>query len=122
MAPSEMNSCIICTKLSPASELTAPKDIESRTSLLEAATLQQFEAILNLAEDDYAENLVYHRKCRSSFTHKKTLDRLKKKEVEQLTPEHLLVLKMYHWHPVASLMMYVYFATKKANIFLEVSN
>ena len=80
--------CIICTKTSSSSELSKPKDAESRRTLLDAAKLQHFEAIVDLSEEEFEDKLVYHRKCRSNFTHKKTLDRFRQQQVDQsTTPE-----------------------------------
>ena len=66
-------TCIICAARAPLSELSKPKDSQSIESLLNAARIQHFDALLNLCENEYDSKLWYHRNCRSSFTHKKTL-------------------------------------------------
>ena len=57
--------------------LTKPRDVKSCTTLVEAAKVQQYKPILELAVEDYDEKLLYHRSCRSTFTHKKTINLLK---------------------------------------------
>ena len=76
----EERTCIICAVSAPISELTNSKDPQSIEALQNATRIQNFDAILNLCEYDYDSKLWYHRNCRSSFTHKKTLASLSSKE------------------------------------------
>ena len=76
----EEGTCIICSSKAPLSELTKPKDQQSIESLQSAARVHSFNAILNLTETEYDSKLLYHRACRSSFTHKKTLANFLQKE------------------------------------------
>lgn len=76
----EEGTCIICAARAPLTELTKPKDPQSIESLQNAARIQHFDAILNLCENEYDSKLWYHRNCRSSFTHKKTLASFSTKE------------------------------------------
>lgn len=62
---------MICSKLSPESDLTKPRDEECVKVLLNAARIQNVEAITHLEEHEYDEQLDYHRECRSSVTHSK---------------------------------------------------
>lgn len=71
-------TCVICKKTSPLSDLTKPIDQQSFEALQSAARIQNCYGILNLSQND--SKLLYHRKCRSSFTHKKTLAGLTVKE------------------------------------------
>ena len=70
----EEKACIICSHHSPISDLIRPKDKQSIITLQKAAEIRMFLPILNLVESEYEEKLYYHRNCRSSFTHKKTLE------------------------------------------------
>jgi len=70
----EEKACIICSHNSPISNLTRPKDQQSIVTLRKAAEIQMFFPILNLDESEHEEKLYYHRNCRASFTHKKTLE------------------------------------------------
>ena len=72
----DVKRCIICSKKSSIFVLTKPRDVKSCTTLVEAAKVQQYKPILELAED-YDEKLLYHRSCRYNFTHKKTINLLK---------------------------------------------
>jgi len=71
--------CVICGNDAPSSALVKPKDSKSWQTLYEAAQIRLFDRILNLKEDDLntEPNVFYHRECRSDFTHKKELTRLK---------------------------------------------
>ncbi|KAI3388753.1 hypothetical protein SNEBB_003675, partial [Seison nebaliae] len=74
----EDGTCIICGKNSPLSDLTKPKDQQSLEALQNAARIQNRDAIFNIDSND--PKLLYHRNCRSSFTHKKTLASFSPKE------------------------------------------
>lgn len=72
----EDGTCIICGIRAPLNELTKPKDPQSIEALQNAARIRNFGDIRNLPENEYDSKLWYHRDCRSSFTHKKTLGSL----------------------------------------------
>ena len=73
----EKATCNICNKIAPMSELSSPNDNDSWQTLYAAATLRDFESILQLAGESLTELpnvlIYYHRRCRSDFTHKKSL-------------------------------------------------
>ena len=73
----ERKMCIICSKVASRSELSSPRDTDSVQVLLDAAKLQNFTPICDLEEFEYEEKLFYHRECRSTFTHRKTLDKFR---------------------------------------------
>ena len=60
-------------------KLTSLQSLESWKVLVDAARIQNHHAVLHLAEtvgkDEYP-NTRYHRRCRSIFTHKKSLDQI----------------------------------------------
>ena len=66
--------CIICSKKVSISELTKPKDQESRDAILKAALIHKFHPMLDFEE--YDKKLYYHRDCRATFTHTKKLQSL----------------------------------------------
>lgn len=73
---------IICDKQAVIDKLTSPQDYDSWCSLYNAADLRGFDPILKLGKDppnleSESKNILYHRKCRSDFTHKKSLNRIK---------------------------------------------
>ena len=76
-ARTEQVMCIICTKMSPVSEIIKPKDANSIETLLEAARIQNYHSIVDMEPSDYDTKLYYHRNCRSTFTLKKTLEKFK---------------------------------------------
>ena len=62
---------------------------ESWETLLKAAQLRKYSPILEIAETLSAGEspvLTYHRQCRSVFTHKRDLDKIKRKSTE-MDPE-----------------------------------
>ena len=85
------SNCIIhCTDEN--GELTAPHDIQSWKSLLNAAEIRQYKPILDLVEtlkEKEIPDIRYHRKCRSIFTMKKDLDMICKAEGTTCNPESL---------------------------------
>ena len=86
-ARTEQVMCIICTKMSPVSEITKPKDANSIETLLEAARIQNYHSIVDMEPSDYDTKLCYHRNCRSTFTLKKTLEKFKVKTEESKPTE-----------------------------------
>jgi len=76
----EKRQCIICCQLAPLYELTKPIDKQSLNTLHEAASIHNFQPILNLQIEEYDDKLYYHRKCRATFTLQKTLRRLARRE------------------------------------------
>ena len=74
--------CDICGKKAPLDELTSPQDSKSWHTLYEAATIRNFQPIINLCKDSPTTipEVKYHRQCRSNFTHKATLATLTKEK------------------------------------------
>ncbi|XP_075233357.1 PHD finger protein enhancer of yellow 3 isoform X2 [Lycorma delicatula] len=84
--------CCICLEETPLKKLTSPLDHRSWTVLYEAAIVRQFEPILKLTEDITKEippTVLYHRNCRSEFTHKKTLAKLTESTVSEFQSSEL---------------------------------
>ena len=72
-------TCVICEIDSPLDNLVQLKDRDSWETLYQAALLRNFDSITKLYVDDKTvSNILYHRECRSSFTHKKDLAKFKK--------------------------------------------
>ena len=72
-------TCVICEKDSPLDNLVQLKDRDSWETLYQAALLRNFDSITKLYVDDKTvPNILYHRECRSSFTHKKNLAKFRK--------------------------------------------
>ncbi len=79
-------TCLIhssSSKEKPEHSLICPQDLDSWQSLLSAAKLRNHQGLLQLAdhiqdEQDLSQ-VVYHRFCRSIFTMKRDLERLKRK-------------------------------------------
>lgn len=78
---SSSEDCIIhCTNSSD--ELVTIQSLESWKTLLNAATIRQHHAVLQVAStlaEGVVPDIKYHRKCRSTLTMKKLLDNIKKK-------------------------------------------
>ena len=75
--------CIICNNESLLNELTSPHVDHSWKTLTEAAVVRNFEPINKLTHEDIPNvftKVQYHRKCRSDFTHRKSLARLQQHE------------------------------------------
>ena len=71
---SEHFTYIICSSNASRAELVNPRDQSSWVTLLRAAEIHDFQPILQLsAADEKIPDIFYHRECRSTFTHKKTL-------------------------------------------------
>lgn len=72
--------CILCGEQSRLDELSKPQDFPSWQRLHEAAKIRHFDAILTLWESntDTIPNLLYHKRCREDFTHKKGLEKIQK--------------------------------------------
>ncbi|XP_039294092.1 titin [Nilaparvata lugens] len=71
--------CLICREESPLKKLTSPLDHRSWRVLYQAAIVRGHEEIINLTQnlsDSIPTGILYHRNCRSEFTHKKTLAKL----------------------------------------------
>ena len=69
-------------------ELTSPIDLESWKTLVSAAQIRNNQPVLDIVfntNDEQLPSIFYHRKCRSLFTMKKALDRLRKENEEQST-------------------------------------
>ena len=67
-------------------ELTSPIDLESWKTLVSAAQIRNYQPVLDIVfnkNDEQIPSIFYHRKCRSLFTMKKALDRLRKENEEQ---------------------------------------
>ena len=118
------SNCIIhCTDEN--GELTAPHDIQSWKSLLNAAEIRQYKPILDLVEtlkEKEIPDIRYHRKCRSIFTMKKDLDRICKAEGTTCNPESLTSQERRSSRvpPTRSttyllINVHVFFAIKKVN-------
>ena len=102
-------SCIICGQETQISSLVQPKDVKSWETLCNAANIRLFNPILKLKKDNpnSLPKVFYHRNCRSNFTHKKELSRLKKlleeAETEALEPTYSLrqgfteTTRVYEW-------------------------
>ena len=71
----QLEPCIICSKHTPITELTSPRDENSWKTLLRAAEIQEFSPITDFSqhEEGTVPPIYYHRSCRCTFTHKKTL-------------------------------------------------
>ena len=67
------------------SKLISPNSLESWKSLQKAGEIRDHKGILSVqVEDNQIPNGVfYHRKCRSTFTHKHDLDRIVKSKNEE---------------------------------------
>lgn len=81
--------CIICNNESPLREVTSPQDEHSWKTLTEAAEVRNFEPLKKLACEEIPNvfSLVhYHRKCRSDFPHKETLERIQQHELSASDP------------------------------------
>ena len=66
--------------------LTSPIDLESWKTLVSAAQIRNYQPVLDIVfntNDEQIPSIFYHRKCRSLFTMKKALDRLRKENEEQ---------------------------------------
>ena len=75
----KLDPCIICGKNSgPLDQLVKPRDLESWKTLCDAAEIRHFDPITKLTRDNLSAvpNVLYHRECKSGFTHKKELTRL----------------------------------------------
>jgi len=74
-----LDACIICGQEATASALVEPKDANSWQKLCNAAEIRMFDPILKLRKDNpgTVPKAYYHRDCRSKFTHKKELSKLK---------------------------------------------
>ncbi|RZF35593.1 hypothetical protein LSTR_LSTR005121 [Laodelphax striatellus] len=71
--------CLICREESALKKLTSPLDHRSWRVLYQAAIVRGHEEIINLTKnlsDEIPRGILYHRNCRSEFTHKKTLAKL----------------------------------------------
>jgi len=75
-----LDACIICGQEETTSSLVQPKDVNSWQTLCNAAEMRMFDPILKLKKDNpgTVPKAFYHCECRSTFTHKKALSRLKK--------------------------------------------
>ena len=77
----QVNDCIIhCTTGNASDDLASLQDARSWQTLLRAATIREYEPVTELG-DDYTGNefpvwIKYHRRCRSTFTMKKDLDKI----------------------------------------------
>ena len=79
----DTSKCIFCGKDSSLQELTSPQDEQSWKSLLEAAGVRNFEPIVSLGKSsasDTTPHVLYHRKCGSEFTHKKSLEKIARQQ------------------------------------------
>ena len=80
---STSDGCIVhCTDASD--DLVSIPPMESWKTLLNAATIRHHQAVLDIASnlpDGVVSNIKYHRKCRSTFTMKKLVESIKKKQV-----------------------------------------
>ena len=80
------SSCLIhCTDAND--NLVSLQSIESWKVLLNAARIRKHEAVLKVASsvgEGVIPGIKYHRKCRSTFTMKKLLNNIKKKENEKV--------------------------------------
>ena len=68
--------------------LVSLRDNDSWASLLRAAQIRNYLPLLDLAndvEENEIPEIIYHRKCRSIFTLKKTLDAIIKKMIATIT-------------------------------------
>ena len=69
------NECIICGEHGLIEQFCKPKNQESWTNPLEAATLRQFEKLLHYKEHPGVPDIYYHLECRKS-----ALSKIKKKQ------------------------------------------
>ena len=81
----ELPSCIIHHESVRNYEegLTSPQDLSSWKTLLKAAEIRNHQPILNIAantEEGKIPEIYYHRKCRSLFTMKKSLESISKQK------------------------------------------
>ena len=76
------NECIICGEHGLIEQFCKPKDQESWTNLLVAATLRQFEKLLQYKEHPYVPDIYYHLECRKSFCHQEALSKIKNQSTE----------------------------------------
>ena len=73
----DIRECVICGSKASVSELVQPIDVSSWQALSEAARIQNFRPILEFSlKGEEVPDIYYHRTCRSTFTHKKTLKAL----------------------------------------------
>ena len=75
-------TCIICSRESPITDLTKPKDFNSWQTLLSAGNIHKFEAIIQYAAAETVPDIFYHNECRKSFTLKKTLNAILAKDAD----------------------------------------
>ena len=80
-------TCVICQETVPVAELNKPKDIQSWTTLLKAAEMQEFSPIL--FHKSCTDDISYHLECRKTFVHKKRPQRLEaQEEIPSTSEEH----------------------------------
>ena len=80
-----MNDCIIhCTTGNASDDLASLQDAQSWQTLLRAATIREYEPVTELGDDytgnEFPEWIKYHRRCRSTFTLKRDLDKIVKEK------------------------------------------
>lgn len=81
--------CMIhCTD--DCTQLVTPNSLESWKTLKRAGEIRNHEGILSVqVEDGQIPNEIwYHRKCRSIFTHKRELDRIESSKNKEKKPDH----------------------------------
>jgi hypothetical protein len=81
--------CIICEQHSNVNELVQLRDTTAWNTLCDAAKIRQFEPILKVAESEpnSIPTIFYHSYCRSNFTHKRSLSKLKEAAGDSVTTE-----------------------------------
>ena len=80
--------CIIhCTD--DNTTLISPNSLDSWKTLQKAGQIRDHEGILSVqvADDQIPNGVFYHRKCRSTFTHKHDLDRITKSKNDEKEKE-----------------------------------
>ena len=87
---SPKGQCVIHQTVSNEDDdsVLSPQNYDSWLTLLEAAKVQNHSSILDIAkqlQDKEIPQIFYHRKCRSLFTMRKSLDTLKRKADESIS-------------------------------------
>ena len=115
------NECIICGEHGLKEHFCQSKEQESWTKLLEAATLRQFEKLLQYKEHPSVPDIYYHPECRPTFCHKKAYTKIKKEQSFSYLDDKRIetAQRPSREKPdlqAAYMLKVAYFATEKQNI------
>ena len=81
--------CILLHCTDDNTTLISPNSLDSWKTLQKAGQIRDHEGILSVqvADDQIPNGVFYHRKCRSTFTHKHDLDRITKSKNDEKQKE-----------------------------------